>query len=273
MTLKIHPGPELDEGAAPDPGGFTPVTDEELKAALDAEGAGEDKPAATTPDKPAPAGATPAEAVYEINGKKYTAAQIDELEKGSMRLADYSRDKNQLTAKERELLDREQALNDREQRLRRGRGEDPDADPDEPESVEQRLERLESERQQDRLNTHAERADSTYQRTFDDLCKQHEVTDPAIKELIDLAILGKNPDTRNLGQLQKEVTEIFTKVHGTLSGFSKAAIDKRLESLRKTTKVPSSKGAGVVPVAPGAKPKKSFDDPVTDEELAEAGGG
>jgi hypothetical protein len=252
--------PVEDEGAA-DPGGFRPVDDAEITTAIEAEDV--EKPA----DEPATTAETPpGELVYEIGGKKYTATQIAELEKGSMRLQDYSKDKNALTERERDIEEREQRLRDQEDRVRRGRGQDPENDT-EPETVEERLARIEQEQATRDYNAHAERAVGVYERTLDSLFKEHGITDPEMQKRIDTAINDFNPDTRNLKQLEKSVRGLFD----VIASYGKKATDQRLDQIRKTPKVPSAKGTGVVPVSPGTKKRPSFDDPVTEEELA--GGG
>jgi hypothetical protein len=273
-----------DEGLPPDPGGFSPVTDEELKAAIEAEDGGEEEGKEAEPDKPSPAGKTPAEAPapaaaapesIELGGKKYTRTELEELvTKGPLRLDDYSREKNRLAERERALQEREERLEALGRQRQPAAGEEEEElDPNDPAALRARLETLERREQERELNAFAERADAAYEKTFDALCTKHGVTDPKLRELYDRIIVGHNPKVKDLKRLGEEITRIFEEAHGVLGNLSKAAVETKLAELKKSVRPPSPKGGGAVPVTPGAKPKRSFDDPVTAEELAEAQGG
>jgi len=237
-------------------------TNEEIQNAIDAEEAGGEEtpePGSPEPEKPGAELAKPA--TYEIDGKQYTADQVRDFIKGSMRLEDYSRDKNTLAEERREFQRQRQEFIDSQRRP---------AEREESEDQDIPLTRQEFQQwqQEQAVEQFKARLSDVYDQTFEKLCAKHGITDPEVRELYDLHINGANPTLANAQDVVQKVTALFDQYHERLGKLSKTAVEAEHGKLKKLPKPPSAKGEGAAPMATGDKPKKSFNDPISAEEIA-----
>lgn len=242
---------------------------------------------------------------FTIKGVEYTEEELAGHIKGGMFQADYTRKtqdlarekdeiaryRHDLEARERDLVEQARSLTG-SRRTGTEKANELDEmleDPDVPDSVKRavalvqaenqafrdQLEQRERQAQQDRVATDAMQ---TFEDTFSELCKKHDVTDPVERKLLRADILVEDPDIDDPGELKRSVERIFAN---TRKGLAQRAEKIRSDAIAEHEKArgaavskiaeatPSVGGGATMPAKAEPKPPATLDDDSAAEEFAE----